>query len=150
MIFWFDFHIPSKIWHQLFLNDSLFKRIQMILGIEKWFWKSNLGVFWQFMWKSGKVKSKKSISFWSMSTKLQQCARPVYLHPLFLFWKHGSVCDPVKKRSKIWVAKSRLQKNRVISQTSNIAFLTDSAETVDLDFGLIHQNISFKKASFHY
>jgi hypothetical protein len=36
------------------------------------------------------------------------------------------------------------------SRTSNIAFLTDSAETVDLDFGLIHQNISFKKASFHY
>ena len=26
------------------------------------------------------------------------------------------------------------------SRTSNIAFLTDSAETVDLDFGLIHQN----------
>ena len=36
------------------------------------------------------------------------------------------------------------------SRTSNKAFLTDSAETVDLDFGLIHQNISFKKASFHY
>ena len=40
--------------------------------------------------------------------------------------------------------------NTYISRTSNIAFLTDSAETVDLDFGLIHQNISFKKASFHY
>ena len=40
--------------------------------------------------------------------------------------------------------------NQNLSRTSNIAFLMDSAETVVLDFGLIHQNISFKKASFHY
>ena len=43
-----------------------------------------------------------------------KASRPVNLHPLFLFWKHGSVCDPVKKRCKMWVAKSRVQKNRVI------------------------------------
>ena len=35
----------------------------------------------------------------------------------------------------------------VISQMSNIAFLRDLAETVD---GLIHQNISIKKASIHF
>ena len=36
---------------------------------------------------------------------------PVNLYPLFLFWKHGSVCDPEKKiRSKIWDIKSRVQK----------------------------------------
>ena len=23
-----------------------------------------------------------------------QCSYPVNLHPIFLFWKHGSVCDP--------------------------------------------------------
>ena len=38
--------------------------------------------------------------------------RPVNLHPLFLFWKHGSVCDPEKKGSKIWVSKSRVKKTR--------------------------------------
>ena len=30
----------------------------------------------------------------------------------------------------------------------NIAFLMDWAQMADLDFGLIHQNISIKKASF--
>ena len=35
--------------------------------------------------------------------------RPVNLYSLFLFWKHESVCDP-EKRSKIWVANSRVQK----------------------------------------
>jgi hypothetical protein len=40
--------------------------------------------------------------------------------------------------------------SRYMSRTSNIAFLMDLAETVNLDFGLIHQNISIKKASFHY
>ena len=38
----------------------------------------------------------------------------------------------------------------VISQMSNIAFLRDLAETVDVNFGLIHQNISIKKASIHF
>ena len=36
------------------------------------------------------------------------------------------------------------------SQTSNISFLMDRAQMSDLDFGLIRQNISIKKASFHY
>jgi hypothetical protein len=36
------------------------------------------------------------------------------------------------------------------SQMSNIAFLMDWAQMSDLDFGLIRQNISIKKASFHY
>ena len=36
------------------------------------------------------------------------------------------------------------------SQTSNIAFLLDWVQMLDLDFGLIRQNISIKKASFHY
>ena len=36
------------------------------------------------------------------------------------------------------------------SRTSNIAFLLDWAQMSDLDFGLIRQNISNKKASFQY
>ena len=36
------------------------------------------------------------------------------------------------------------------SRASNIAFLMDWAQMSDLDFGLIRQNISIKKASFHY
>ena len=37
-----------------------------------------------------------------------------------------------------------------ISRVSNIAFLLDWAQMSDLDFGLIQQNISNKKASFQY
>ena len=37
-----------------------------------------------------------------------------------------------------------------ISRASNIAFLLDWAQMSDLDFGLIQQNISIKKASFQY
>ena len=37
-----------------------------------------------------------------------------------------------------------------VSQASNIAFLLDLAQMSDLDFGLIQQNISIKKASFQY
>ena len=36
------------------------------------------------------------------------------------------------------------------NRTSNVAFLIDWAQMSDLDFGLIQQNISIKKASFHY
>ena len=36
------------------------------------------------------------------------------------------------------------------SRTSNIAFFWEWAQMSDLDFGLIRQNISNKKASFHY
>ena len=36
------------------------------------------------------------------------------------------------------------------SQASNIAFLLDWAQMLDLDFGLIQQNISIQKASFQY
>ena len=38
----------------------------------------------------------------------------------------------------------------VTSLTSNITFLSDWAQTSHLDFGLIRQNISIKKASFQY
>ena len=34
-------------------------------------------------------------------------SRPVNLHPLFLFWKHGSVCELDKIGSKIWGAKNQ-------------------------------------------
>ena len=37
-----------------------------------------------------------------------------------------------------------------LSRMSNIAFLMDWAQMADLEVGLIHQNISTKKASFHY
>ena len=36
------------------------------------------------------------------------------------------------------------------SRPSNIAFLLEWAQMLDLDFGLIRQNISFKKAFFQY
>ena len=36
------------------------------------------------------------------------------------------------------------------SRASNIAFLLEWAQISDLDFGLIQQNISTKKASFQY
>ena len=39
--------------------------------------------------------------------------RPVNLHPLSLFWKHGSVCDPVKKVQNMG-CKMQGAKNRVI------------------------------------
>ena len=39
---------------------------------------------------------------------------------------------------------------RYISRTPNIAFLMIWAQMADLDFGLIHQNISIMKALFHY
>ena len=33
-----------------------------------------------------------------MRRKRENDNRPVNLHPLFLFWKHGSVCDPEKNQ----------------------------------------------------
>merc|ERR1712051_500758 len=43
-----------------------------------------------------------------------------------------------------------VMEREVNSQVSNIAFLLDIAQMSDLDFGLIQQNISIKKASFQY
>ena len=40
--------------------------------------------------------------------------RPVNLHPLFLFWKPGSVCDPEKKLGTLLFEKNRVQKTKVI------------------------------------
>ena len=40
--------------------------------------------------------------------------------------------------------------NVSISRASHIAFLLEWAQISDLDFGLIQQNISTKKASFQY
>ena len=38
-------------------------------------------------------------------------SRPVNLHPLFLFWKHGSVCDPEKNQvQNMDLKKSRWKK----------------------------------------
>ena len=65
----------------------------------------------------------------------------------------GRLLDENQTRVRLESGNSRVRVRTIVSessQTSNIAFWTDSAETVDLDFGLIHQNISFKKASFHY
>ena len=39
--------------------------------------------------------------------------RPVNLHPLFLFWKHGSVCDPKKNQVKNMGCKKQGAKNWV-------------------------------------
>ena len=38
----------------------------------------------------------------------------VNLHPLFLFWKHGSVCEPEKKCPKYGLQKQGAKKNKVI------------------------------------
>ena len=53
----------------------------------------------------------------------------------------------VYKSSSWFISHSRSDD---ISRTSNIAFLMDWAQISDLDFGLIRQNTSIKKASFHY
>ena len=39
-----------------------------------------------------------------------KASRPVNLHPIFLFWKHGSVCDPVKKGAKCGLQKAGYKK----------------------------------------
>ena len=41
-------------------------------------------------------------------------ANTVNLHPLFLFWKLGSVCDPEKKLGTLLFEKSCVQKTKVI------------------------------------
>jgi hypothetical protein len=46
--------------------------------------------------------------------------------------------------------RPRCEPHNHLSRTSNIAFLMDWAQISDLDFGLIRQNTSIKKASFHY
>ena len=38
--------------------------------------------------------------------------RPVNLHPLFLFWKHGSVCDPEKNQVQNMDCKKQGAENR--------------------------------------
>ena len=71
---------------------------------------------------------------------------------IFLTWICAQFC------STIWLWKHCLFVSNSSSQqpvpnysrTSNIAFLMDWAQMSDLDFGLIRQNISIKKASFHY
>ena len=51
-----------------------------------------------------------------------------------------------------WAAipSSERRPSEVISRASNIAFFLDWAQMSDLDFGLIRQNISIRKASFRY
>ena len=52
---------------------------------------------------------------------------------------------------QITVKLQELPTNRKhLSRASNIAFLLERAQMLDLDFGLIQQNISNKKASFQY
>ena len=43
----------------------------MIFDIENWLWKSDLGTFWQLMWTSVKVKSKKYFSFTDCFAKIK-------------------------------------------------------------------------------
>ena len=79
------------------------------------FCESKSGSFFTWLIQSGRGKFSKQpiwkgIESWHASKEnppaqaknAPHSTRPVNLHPLFLFWKHGSVCDPEKIRSKIW------------------------------------------------
>ena len=55
-----------------------------------------------------------------------------------------------KKKKKLEMQLISMYIINDFSRMSNIAFLLDWAQMSDLDFGLIRQNISIKKASFHY
>ena len=56
-----------------------------------------------------------------------------------------------KKKSFVFSTCNRVsQKFGIKSRASNIAFLLDLAQILDLDFGLIQQNTSPQKASFQY
>ena len=54
----------------------------------------------------------------------------------------------ILQKNERWI--SALEDYYFKSRASNIAFLLDWAQMLDLDFGLIQQNISIKKASFQY
>ena len=99
IFFWFDFHRcshgPSKIRRHyrnksrsilklsknvfykkcgpklIFFNDFFFRKIRTFFDIGKWLWKSDLGTFWQPMWTSVKVKSKKYYYFTDFFTKMK-------------------------------------------------------------------------------
>ena len=104
MIFLFDFHRcsqgPPKIRRQfrnksrsilklsknvyykkcgpklIFFNEKKIRKIRMFFDIEKWFWRSDLGTFWQPMWTSVKVKWSPC---WLTSAKLHH-------------WGHTNMC----------------------------------------------------------
>ena len=57
---------------------------------------------------------------------------------------------PIHLQTKSNLHISTCQSQIHNSRTSNIAFLIGWAQMSDLDFGLIRQNISNKKASFQY
>ena len=50
---------------------------------------------------------------WFSSKNTTKSNRPVNLHPLFLFWKHGSVCDLEKNQIQNMDLKKARWKNRV-------------------------------------
>ena len=75
------------------------------------FCESKSGSFFTWLIQSGRGKFSKQpiwkgIESWHASKEnppaqaknAQHSTRPVNLHPLFLFWKHGSVCDPEKNQ----------------------------------------------------
>ena len=64
----------------------------------------------------------------------------------WVYCKSSFIFNGVRKKGTLYLES--LISN--ISRASNIAFLLDWAQMSDLDFGLIRQNISIKKASFHY
>ena len=60
---------------------SSFRFFGNVFGYDKW--KNSLGIFCHIP---------------TSTLKLVKQNRPVNLHPLFLFWKHGWVCDPEKNQ----------------------------------------------------
>ena len=67
-----------------------FWKIRTFFDIEKWLWKSDLGTFWQPVWTSVKVESKKYFYFTVFFTKM----KPLLAHvnktpPLRSHYPHG-------------------------------------------------------------
>ena len=56
---------------RIFFNENFFRKIRTFFDIEKWLWKSDLGTFWQPVWTSVKVKSKKYFYFTDFFTKMK-------------------------------------------------------------------------------
>ena len=64
--------------------------------VQTYFWIIENGILSHWKWRLQPNPSSFLLLY--HCTIAPHCdMRPVNLHPLFLFWKHGSVCDPEKK-----------------------------------------------------
>ena len=102
----FEFGVLVWIRHQLiwqlfsflqyYLVHTIFQKLQVFLDNFHLHWQS-LNCFFRSKNNGCLVSCTGDRKQGTMKLKiLWTCTRPVNLHP-FLFWKHGLVCDPVKK-----------------------------------------------------